>query len=255
MDDAVRRVKRPAELDYLVEERQVVPPGKFLRTADPWAYPPPLTPRFTGAAVNRFASLSRQEMADGHIAVVHPPWLGGRAIPRLIVTARYAKMDAFGASRLLADLDLAARRAGAMQRQLLRGDGVKKWPSPLRTTQGGLRLLDARVGSFDILLTLWGSLVTIAGSSPVTVAGLMALAWDVGRGSYRLGKKWVAASLTEALDEPPSLEPAPSAQPWGIQHTKSLAPRMSEAIANDQGFEFVLNETERTMKFIVPPKE
>lgn len=83
----------------------------------------------------------------------------------------------------------------------------------------------------------------------------MALAWDVGRGSYRLGKKWVAASLTEALDEPPSLEPAPSAQPWGIQHTKSLAPRMSEAIANDQGFEFVLNETERTIKFIVPPKE
>lgn len=164
-------------------------------------------------------------------------------------------MDAFGASRLLADLDLAARRAGALHRKILRGDGAGKWPTPLRTTQGGLRLLDARVGSFDVLLTLWGSLVTIAGSSPVTVAGLMALAWDVGRGSYRLGKKWVAAALTEAMEVPPSLETPPSAQPWGIQHTKSLAPRMSEAIANDQGFEFVLNETEGTIKLTVPPKE
>jgi len=37
--------------------------------------------------------------------------------------------------------------------------------------------------------------------------------------------------------------------------TKTLAPRMSEAIANDQGFEFVLNEKERTINFTVPTKE
>jgi hypothetical protein len=251
----MRRIGPPGELDYLTEKRQTIPPGKFVRTTDPWTYPQSQLPRFSGAAVNRFASLSRQEMSGGDVAVVHPPWLGGQAVPRLIVTARYSGMDAFGASRLLADLDLAARRAGALQQQLLRGDAVSKWSTPLRTTQGGLRLLDARVGSFDVLLTLWGSLVTIAGSSPVTVAGLMALAWDVGRGSYRLGKKWVAAALTEALEEPPSLEPAPTALPWGIQHTKSLVPRMSEAIANDQGFEFVLNETDGTIKFTVPPKE
>lgn len=255
MDDSVGQVYPPGELDYLTDERQTIPPGAFLQTADSWSYSRSLASRLSGAAASRFASLSRQEAASGEIAVMHPAWLGGQAIPRLIVTAHYAGMDAFGTSRLLADLDLTARRAGALQRQLLRGERVEKWPRPLRTTQGGLRLLEARVGSFDVLLTLWGSLVTIAGSSPVTVASLMALAWDVGRGSYRLGRKWTAAALNEAQEGPPSLEPPPNAQPWGIQHTKALAPRMSEAIANDQGFEFVLNETEGTIKFTVPPKE
>lgn len=255
MDKSLQLFRMPGELTYLAEERPLVPPGTILRTLDSWTNPKPPAARLTGAAVNRLINLSAQEMASGEITAAHPSWLDGQAIPRLIVTARYAGMDAFGASRLLADLDLAARRAGALQRQLLRGDRVDHWPAPLRTTQGGLRLLDARVGSFDVVLTLWGSLVMIAGSSPVTVASLMTLAWDVGRGSYRLGKKWVATAITEAREGPPSLDLPASGQPWGLQHTKALAPRMSEAIANDQGFEFTLNEKEGTINFTVPPKE
>jgi hypothetical protein len=125
----------------------------------------------------------------------------------------------------------------------------------MRTYQGGLHLLDTRLGSFDVLMTFWGSLVTLATSSPVAVAGLMALALDVGRGSFRLANRWVGATLIASQDDRPSLDAPENATPWGIQHTKALAPTMREAISNDQGFEFFLDESEHTIKLTVPPRE
>lgn len=245
----------PGELDYLASERPSTSRGRLFREVSPWLSDYGLTPSLTPTASHRLSSLARAELTRDELSVAHPVWLGGQAIPRLIVTAKYRGLDAFGSSRLLADLDLAARRAGALQQQLLRAGEVEKWPAPLRTHQGGLRLLDARVGSFDVLMTVWGSLVTIAGSSPVAVAGLIALAWDVGRGTVRLTNRWVAAALVAGRQDQPSLDAPDSALPWGIQHTKALAPVLKDAVANDQGFEFFLDENERKIKLTVPPKE
>ncbi len=244
----------PRELDYLADERPITwrdrPFREIVSSSSHHFSLPGLTP----TASKRIGDLAQTEAERG-FSVVHPPWLGGQAIPRLIVTAKYDGLDAFGASRLMADLDIAARRAGSLYRRIVRDGGADGWPSPMRRSQGGLHLLDARLGSFDVLMTFWGSLVMLATSSPVAVAGLMALALDVGRGSFRLANRWVGAALLASQDDRPSLDAPAHATPWGIQHTKALAPTMREAISNDQGFEFFLDENEHTIKLTVPPKE
>lgn len=252
MDKSLSLSHAPGELNYLIQQWPAMsrdrPHELRIRTDD--VRPIPM---LTSAASRRLSGLTRRELAAEY-SVAHPEWLGGLAVPRLIVTAKYEGQDAFGASRLLADLDLAARRAGALHRQLLRDGQVETWPAPLRTRQGGLHLLGARVGSFDALMTVWGSLVMLASSSPVAVAGMIALAWDVARGSIRIANRWVGAALV-ASQGPPSLQAPDDAEPWGIQHTKALAPAMNAAIANDQGFEFFLDGDERKIKLTVPPKE
>lgn len=255
MDKSVRLSRVPGELDYLALERPSISSVQSTREVDPWTPSYGMSPSLTPTASQRLRKLVHAELQDDELSVAHPVWLTGQAVPRLIVTAKYTGQDAFGSSRLLADLDLAARRAGALQRQLLRSAEIEKWPAPLRTYQGGLRLLDARMGSFDVLLTAWGSLVTIAGSSPVAVASLMALAWDVGRGTLRLANRWVGAALPEGQQDQPSLDVPDAAEPWGLQHTKTLAPVMRDVVANGQGFELFLNEKERKIKLTVPPKE
>jgi hypothetical protein len=156
---------------------------------------------------------------------------------------------------LLADLDLATRRAAALHRRLLRGGDLERWPEPLRTYQGGLRLLDVRLGSFDLLATVWGTLVSVAGSSPIAVASLIALAWDVGRPALRAAGRWIGAPLAANGRGRPVLEAPDNAQHWGVQQTKALEPVLRDAIANDKGFEFFLDEGHRTIKLTVPPKE
>lgn len=155
-----------------------------------------------------------------------PAWLQNRAIPRLIVTLRYDGQDAFGAARALQRLDLAARRAGAMQRRLMVSEVDKSWPQPLRTYQGGLHVLDARVGSVDILMTVRGALVTIAGSAPISVASLMALAWDVGRGAVHVTKRWQGAVMARPQRDPMVHERVEAAQDWASR-TRRLSLRCS----------------------------
>lgn len=112
------------------------------------------------------------------------------------------------------------------------------------------------MGSFDVLMTFWGSLVMLASSSPVAVAGLMALAWDVGRGSVRLANRWVGAAYAAAQDDRPSLSPPDGGgEPWGIQHTKALSPVLQTAAANGTGAELYLDEAEHKIKLTVMPRE
>jgi hypothetical protein len=243
----------PGELKYLSATRASINAGQASKKTVLSSPSPVSPPIFTQTASRRLNVLVRGELQKHEISVAHPAWLNGQAVPRLIVTARYSGQDAFGSSRLLADLDLAARRAGALQRQLVGRDESVKWPAPLRTHTGGLRLLDARVGSFDVVLTVWGSLVAIAGSSPVSVAGLMALAWDVGRGSLRLADRWVGTALTLEQSDQPSIKPPEAGTPWGIQHTKALAPVMRDVVSSGQGFELFLDEKDRTIRLTVPP--
>lgn len=243
------------ELDYLVAAaRPGVSPHRSPRELNPWSSTTSALSGLSGAASRRLIKLARAESEIHAPAVAHPVWLGGRAIPRLIVSASYDGLDAYGVSHMLARLDLATRRAGAMHRHLLNDGDGKEWPAPLRTHRGGLRLLDARVGSFDAVMTVWGALVTLATSSPVAVGGLIALAWDVGRGTVHLANRWRGAALTTGENKKPSLDLPTTSEPWGIQHTRALAPVLSQVVANDQGFEFYLADGEQRLKITVPPK-
>ncbi|MCI2958391.1 hypothetical protein MN032_11870 [Agromyces atrinae] len=125
----------------------------------------------------------------------------------------------------------------------------------MRTYQGGLRLLDARIGSFDVVTTVWGSLVSIASSSPVVVASLIALAWDVTRGTKRLADRWVGSALDTNHDGPPVLQAPTAGEPWGVQHTKAFIPVLDAAIADGRGVEYFLDEADRTLKITVLPKD
>lgn len=209
----------------------------------------------SGVAADRLTNLIRTELKQADLAVAHPAWLQNRAIPRLVVTLRYGGQDAFGAARALQRLDLAARRAGAMQQRLMLGQVDRAWAEPLRTYQGGLHVLDARVGSVDILMTVWGALVTIAGSAPISVASLMALAWDVGREAVHVTKRWQGAVMARPQRDPMVYERVEAAQDWGIKNTKALAPVLAKAIENDQGFEFSLTDGAQQLKLTVLPKE
>lgn len=251
MDKSLDRIRVPRELDHLSEERSGVQQPRQRRDESRRSSKPALTP----TASHRLRQLTQAERDSSELSVAHPAWLDGLAVPRLIVSARYVGQDAFGSSRLLADLDLAARRAGAIQRQLIRGNEIHRLPDSLRTHDAGLRLLDARLGSFEVLLTVWGSLVAIAGSSPVAVAGLMALSWDMGRGVLRQADRWVGAVLGEEQREQPTLVAPVAGEPWGVQHTKVLAPVMRDVVANDQGFELFLDEKERQIKLTVLPND
>lgn len=248
----LRRV--PAELEYLSTERSAVAPLSSPRTLSSWSEGYRTPAHLSAAASGRLAQLVQLEASKEDRRVAHPDWLDGRAVPRLIVRARYSGTDAFGASRMMAQLDLATRRAGSIHRSLVLGEDMKGWPQPLRTYKGGLRLLDAQVGSLDLLMTVWGGLVTVATSAPIAVAGLIALGWDVTRGVVGAVSEWRASPLAREQLGPPSLDPPASSMAWGAKHTKQLAPVLAQAVANDQGFEFFFADGERQLKIVVLPK-
>lgn len=251
MDKSVKRHQLPDELESLIQGRRQPRPDQGM---EGWHRRSVLNQGLSGTAASRLRELARAEEELG-FSLIRPAWSSGQAIPRLQVLARLERSDAYGASRLLADLDLSARRAGALYRLLLRDGEAKRWPEPLRTHEGGLRLLNARVGSFEIVMTFWGSLAMIASSSPVAVAGMMSLAWDVGRGSIRLADRWFGAASLGSRGDTPSLEHPEHAQQWGVRHTKALAPVLEAAALNGSGAELVVNEIDRTVKLSVLPRD
>lgn len=253
MDSAMSLFRVPGELEYLTakESASARLEDSVAESRSFFDVPKGLS----GLAAHRLTNLMRAELQQKDLGVAHPAWLQNRAIPRLIITLRYDGQDAFGVARSLQRLDLAARRAGAMQRRLMVSEVDKAWPQPLRTYQGGLHVLDARVGSVDVLMTVWGALVTIAASAPISVASLMALAWDLGRGAVHATKRWQGAAMARPRRDPMVHDRIEAAQDWGIKHTKVLAPIMLKAIENDQGFEFALKDGRQQIKLTVLPKE
>ncbi|MDL9979039.1 hypothetical protein [Microbacterium candidum] len=247
----------PADLEYLASSE--LPAGVALRVPpdhDRYAPDKASPATLSGAASRRLADIARAELPEADSAFVRPDWLNQQAIPRLLVSARYDGRDAFGASRMLARLDLAARRAGAMYRQIMNGDGKKKeWPEPLRTYQGGLHLLDVRLGSVEVLSTVWGALVSVATSSPIAVAGLMSLAWDIGQTGRYVAARWRAGALVHQTDARPSFDASGATEPWSTSQTQNLMPVMNSAIANNQGFEYSLDGRELQVKLTVLPKD
>lgn len=252
MEKALQLANLPGALDYLTDARPrtresrgnlLVGRSKF----------PVLEPSVTGATAVRLTGLAQIELAQD-ASYVNPKWLEGQSVPRLLISAKYEGSDAFGSSRLMADLDLSARRAGALFRKLANDGQAKGWPTPMRTYEGGLRTLDIRPGSLEVVMTFWGSLVMLASSSPVAVAGMMSLAWDVGRGSLNLANRWVGAAISSAHEQRPSLDRPVNGEQWGIRHTKALAPVLEAAAATGSGAELVVNEVDRTVKLSVLPR-
>jgi hypothetical protein len=250
---ALRRV--PTELEYLSIQRSAAAALSSSSALRSWSDGHGALAPLSAAASGRLAKLVRLEASKADRGVARPDWLGGRAIPRLIVRARYSGSDAFGASRMMARMDLATRRAGSIQRSLILGEELKGWPQPLRTHQGGLRLLDAQVGSLDLIMTVWGGLVTVATSAPIAVAGLIALGWEGTRSIAGAVSEWRASPFGHEQDGRPSLDPPVSSMAWGAKHTKELAPVLAQAVANDQGFEFFLADGEHQLKIVVLPKQ
>lgn len=251
MDSDLILLRVPSELKYLADERTERRSAPAIRGSEAWSPRYEELPGLAEVAAKRLTTLIRTESVLREEKVAYPTWLQGQAIPRLVVSLHCEGRDVFGVSRALAKLDLAVRRAGAMYQHLSRGRSLTRWPEPIRTHRAGLYLLDAGVGSFDALMTVWGVLVTAAASAPVSVASLIALAWDIGRGAIHVTKRWRGAVLQQE-DEHRRFEPA---QSWGIKHTKELVPVLEKVIENDRGFEFSLTDGDLQLKITVLPRE
>ena len=130
------------------------------------------------AVVRRLRSLDHREVRLQQPRTFTPRWLPAglpASLPGLIV-AQWSRGDAFGCSQQIAELDLAFRRAGALHVLFREGVAVDGWPRPIRPERGGLQLLDAQNGSLDVLWTFYGTLVSVATSTPVTLASFASLA-------------------------------------------------------------------------------
>ncbi len=209
----------------------------------------------------RLRSLARQELRSRQSRTVNPAWSSVKeAIPGLIVVQRYNGCDAFNASRYIADLDAAMRRAAGLLAMLEAGDQVEAWPRPIRPERGGLWLLDARYGSLDLLWTMYGSLVAAATSTPVTLASFTCLAWSSGKGVRKAGQ-WVVQTLT-----PGQLHQRPSASDyaeqdigangeiWHERTTKRLVPVFKQAINDGRGLDFRATGPGGELRLIVTPR-
>lgn len=103
------------------------------------------------AVANRLRSLTRHEARSQKPRYFKPTWSQGRSLPGLIVAQRWARDDAFGCARQIAELDAALRRGTALIELFSSGERVDTWPRPIRPERGGLWLLDAGYGSLDRL--------------------------------------------------------------------------------------------------------
>jgi hypothetical protein len=207
------------------------------------------------AVGRRFSGLVVAELSDALVRPVRADWLGRASIPRFVVSFRYDGLDAFGIADTTARLDLAARRAAALQRRIITGRPLEEWPRAIRTTRGGLYLLDVRRGSFEAVLTVWGDLVTIAGSTPVSIASFFALAWEMGQGARRITERWTGRESTARAATRPTPDANPNGTEWSLAHTKSLAPVLIAAIENGQGVEFHLKDQSLEIKLTVYSKD
>jgi hypothetical protein len=209
----------------------------------------------------RFRSLARQEARSRQPRIATPAWSRERAVPGLIIAQRYIGGDAFGLARQTAELDAALRRAVALMQLLETGERVVAWPRPIRPERGGLWLLDAQYGSLDALYTVYGTLVAVATSTPVSLASLASLAWTARRSASRMARRWVVRPLApgELAQRPSAGDPPPPS----INHdgdilldrtTKRLLPVFQRAIDDGRGLDYRATGPSGEVRLIVTPR-
>jgi hypothetical protein len=208
---------------------------------------------------NRLRGLARQEARSRQPRIVTPGWSQETALPGLIIAQRYVGGDAFGIARQTAELDMAVRRAVALMKLMETGERVTAWPQPIRPRRGGLWLLDARYGSLDLLWTVYGSIVTVATSTPISLASFASLAWLASRSASRMAHRWVVRPLapSELAHRPSAGDPVPSAShgdTWEERTTKRMIPVFKLAISEGSGIDYRATGPSGEVRFIVPPR-
>lgn len=207
-------------------------------------------------ARSRLLRLAREEDRRRRSGYFVPRELGlNDPIPGLVVSLRYRRQDMHGVTVRTRDLDIAFRRAAATLEGWRSGDTSGGWSYPMRPERGGLWVLDARRGSFELYATVYGSLVAVATSNPVALAGLVSLAFDAKAGVSRAGT-WVGhiwpVSTAPTL---PSLGVDAEGDTWSVENTKALQPVMLAAIESGAGFEFVNRSASAEIRIAVPPRK
>jgi hypothetical protein len=215
----------------------------------------PIAPTVAG----RLRSLVRQE-ARRRPRYTAPAWSPQLTIPALIVAQWRAEDDAFGCARQIAELDKALRRATALIKLFRKGERVEAWPHPIRPESGGLRLLDVRYGSFDALWTVYGTLVSVAASTPVSLASFASLAWATSKYASHKARQWVVRPLEsrELVNRPSAADPLPtiasSADTWQERTTKRLIPLFRQAVEDGRGLDYRYSGQDGEIRFMVTPR-
>ncbi len=211
-------------------------------------------------AVSIRLCLQKQERRSKPTRTITPSWSDDRAIPGVLVVLHWDSGDAFGCSRVNAELDTAFRRANALMEKLKAGEEVTTWPMPTRPSRAGLWLMDARYGSLDTLWIVYGALVTAATSAPVSLASFAALAWSASKSAARITGRWRVRYLSRGEIERerpgPTLRsrlPEEAIGTWQERTTKSLMPAIELAVSNGTGLNFSAVGPGGEVRLIVPP--
>ncbi len=173
----------------------------------------------------RIQRILRAEIREPRSRYMQPWWVEPEeAVPGLVISLRYERQDAHGIALRTRDLDMAFRRAGATLENYHRGERNTGWAHPTRPERGGLLVLDTRCGSYELLATVYGSLVLWATSAPVSLASLVSLAWDSAVGATRVGRWAVSKFHGSPNAGPPQLGSSHGDAEWGVKQTKALEP-------------------------------
>ncbi len=251
----------PGQLRWLTDQEMTVMErsrsGHYIEQSQDERHPRPIAQ----TAVGRLRSLVRQEARSRQPRIATPSWSREGAIPGLIIAQRYVGGDAFGSARQTAELDAALRRAVALMHLLERGKRVLEWPRPIRPERGGLWLLDARYGSLDLLWTVYGSVVAVATSTPVSLASFTSLAWSSSRSASRMARRWVVRPLEAGeLVHRPSAGGSTSSvshsgdADWHERTTKKLVPLFKQAVSDGRGIDYQATGPSGEVRLIVTPR-
>lgn len=203
---------------------------------------------------SRIRRILRAEIREPRLRYMRPRWIESEeAIPGLVISLRYERQDAHGIASRTRDLDLAFRRAAATLENYHEGERNVGWAYPMRPERGGLWVLDARRGSYEILATVYGSLVIWATSTPVSLASLVSLAWDSAVGATRVGRWAVSKFHGSPNDGQPQLGSSQGDAKWGLKQTKALQPVMLDAAKAGSGLEFVNNSATGEVRLTIYP--
>ena len=171
----------------------------------------------------------------------------------MLISLRYERQDAHGVSRRVRDLDMAFRRAGATLENYFLGEQSTGWAYPTRPERGGLWVLESRRGSYEVVATVYGTLVFWAASTPVSLASFVSLAWESAVATTRVGRWAVGLFHGSPDDGPPELGSRHADAEWGLKQTKALEPIMLEAAKMGSGLEFVNNSATGEVRLTIYP--
>jgi hypothetical protein len=206
----------------------------------------------------RLSQIAKMEVrSGGRLGYLRPAWLDPDvAIPGFVVSIRYTGQDAHGITHSLRTVDLAMRRAAVTVDRMRLGETLDGWPTALRPERGGLLLLDSRTGSFEAVATVYGSLVSIALSSPIALASAFSLVWDAAAASRRFGR-WVVRRVDNTRDLEPlrKRDDVSRGEDWGLHQTKALTPVMKAAAAAGSGLEYEYNSRVGTVRLVIYPQD